>query len=70
MYVTPIAITLCFGLAFATLLVLIVIPALLLLLERGKARAGRRMAGVLAMARAALPTPNSTVTTEPDNRSA
>jgi multidrug efflux pump subunit AcrB len=32
-YVAPIAVTLCFGLAFATLLVLIVIPALILLLE-------------------------------------
>ncbi|MEM6708352.1 MAG: efflux RND transporter permease subunit [Pseudomonadota bacterium] len=36
-FVTPIAITLCFGLAFATLLVLIVIPAMLLLLEQFKA---------------------------------
>jgi multidrug efflux pump subunit AcrB len=32
-YMAPIAVTLCFGLAFATLLVLIVIPALLVLLE-------------------------------------
>ncbi len=32
-YMAPIAVTLCFGLAFATLLVLIVIPALLTLLE-------------------------------------
>ncbi|MFK7914027.1 MAG: efflux RND transporter permease subunit [Pseudomonadales bacterium] len=38
MFVTPIAITLCFGLALATGLVLIVIPALLMLLENGKAR--------------------------------
>ena len=33
MYVAPIAVTLCFGLAFATALVLLVIPAMLLLLE-------------------------------------
>jgi len=33
MYFTPIAVTLCFGLTFSTLLVLIVIPALILLLE-------------------------------------
>lgn len=33
MYVTPIAVTLCFGLMFSTLLVLLVIPALILLLE-------------------------------------
>lgn len=38
LFVTPIAITLCFGLAFATLLVLIVIPALLLLLEGARHR--------------------------------
>jgi multidrug efflux pump subunit AcrB len=41
MYTTPIAVTLCFGLAFATLLVLVVIPALLVLLEGGKARLAR-----------------------------
>lgn len=34
-YMAPIAVTLCFGLAFATLLVLIVIPALITLLEAG-----------------------------------
>ncbi|MGM0633804.1 MAG: efflux RND transporter permease subunit [Pseudomonadota bacterium] len=34
MYMVPIAITLCFGLAFATLLVLMVIPSLILLIER------------------------------------
>ena len=39
MYVAPIAVTLCFGLAFATALVLLVIPAMLLLLETGKHRA-------------------------------
>ncbi len=36
MYVAPIAVTLCFGLAFATALVLLVIPAMVLLLEDGK----------------------------------
>lgn len=34
MYTVPIAVTICFGLTFATLLVLIVIPALILLLEK------------------------------------
>lgn len=38
MYTAPIAVTLCFGLAFSTLLVLIVIPALIQLLENGKSR--------------------------------
>ncbi len=33
MYMTPIAVTLCFGLTFSTLLVLLVIPSLILLLE-------------------------------------
>jgi multidrug efflux pump subunit AcrB len=33
MYIVPIAITLCFGLAFSTLLVLVVIPALLVMIE-------------------------------------
>lgn len=33
MYIVPIAITLCFGLAFSTLLVLLVIPALLVMIE-------------------------------------
>ncbi|MEX1199036.1 MAG: efflux RND transporter permease subunit [Pseudohongiellaceae bacterium] len=37
MYMVPIAITLCFGLAFATLLVLLVIPSLILLIERLRA---------------------------------
>ena len=36
MYVAPIAVTLCFGLAFATALVLLVIPAMVLLLESAK----------------------------------
>lgn len=33
MYIVPIAITLCFGLAFSTLLVLLVIPALIVMIE-------------------------------------
>jgi multidrug efflux pump subunit AcrB len=33
MYIVPIAITLCFGLAFSTVLVLIVIPALIVMIE-------------------------------------
>ncbi len=40
-FVAPIAITLCFGLAFATLLVLLVIPAFLLLLESARERLNR-----------------------------
>lgn len=35
LYVAPIAVTLCFGLAFATTLVLLVIPAMIVLLEAG-----------------------------------
>jgi multidrug efflux pump subunit AcrB len=37
-YVAPIAVTICFGLTFGTTLVLLVIPALILVLEHGKAR--------------------------------
>ena len=40
-YTAPIAVTICFGLSFATLLVLVVIPALILLLEHGKTRIQR-----------------------------
>jgi multidrug efflux pump subunit AcrB len=36
MYTAPIAVTICFGLSFATMLVLVVIPALILLLEQAK----------------------------------
>ena len=43
MYTVPIAVTLCFGLAFATVLVLIVIPALVLLLENSKARLSKQI---------------------------
>ncbi len=38
MFTKPIAITICFGLSFATLLVLLVIPALILMLENSKGR--------------------------------
>ena len=38
MYFAPIAITICFGLSLATLLVLIVVPALILLLEQASSR--------------------------------
>ena len=38
MYMVPIAVTICFGLAFATLLVLLVIPALVILIEQTTTR--------------------------------
>ncbi|MCZ6888591.1 MAG: efflux RND transporter permease subunit [Gammaproteobacteria bacterium] len=47
MYVTPIAVTLCFGLALATGLVLLVIPALILLLETLKAHAAHQLSRVM-----------------------
>jgi multidrug efflux pump subunit AcrB len=46
-YMAPIAVTLCFGLAFATLLVLIVIPALLLLLEAARGHFNHRTGRLL-----------------------
>lgn len=54
-YTSPIAVTLCFGLAFATLLVLLVIPALVLLLEGGKARLAARVASINDRLTRALP---------------
>ena len=42
-YTAPIAVTICFGLSFATLLVLIVIPALILLLEKIKHRLNKNI---------------------------
>jgi multidrug efflux pump subunit AcrB len=36
MYMVPIAITICFGLSFATLLILLVVPALIILIEDGR----------------------------------
>ncbi len=44
MYFAPIAVTICFGLSLATLLVLIVVPALILLLEQLKSRVAARAA--------------------------
>ena len=51
MYITPIATTICFGLAFATLLVLLVIPALVLLLEQLKVNLGDMVARQIARVR-------------------
>jgi multidrug efflux pump subunit AcrB len=51
MYITPIATTICFGLAFATLLVLLVIPALVLLLEHLKVNLGDMAARQIARVR-------------------
>ncbi|MEM7217274.1 MAG: efflux RND transporter permease subunit [Pseudomonadota bacterium] len=56
LFFTPIAITLCFGLSFATLLVLIVIPTMLLQLERAKSW-GRAFT---ARAKAGVPSPFAT----------
>ena len=44
MYTAPIAVTICFGLSFATILVLIVIPAMILLLENLKDKGQKRIA--------------------------
>jgi multidrug efflux pump subunit AcrB len=51
MYITPIAVTVCFGLGFATLLVLLVIPALVLLLEALKTKLGDTVARLVARTR-------------------
>ncbi len=48
MYVAPIAVTISFGLTFATALVLIVIPALILLLERASSSLRSSSVGVFA----------------------
>ncbi len=53
-YMAPIAVTLCFGLAFATLLVLIVIPALLTLLEASHGHLADQLRQFLNTARAEL----------------
>ena len=53
-YMAPIAVTICFGLAFATLLVLIVIPALILLLETLKSRLHAFSQRLVTQARGAL----------------
>ena len=54
-YVAPIAVTLCFGLGFATLLVLVVIPALILILESQKGHAVRLRDSLLTRARPYVP---------------
>jgi multidrug efflux pump subunit AcrB len=54
MYMVPIAITLCFGLAFATLLVLLVIPSLIILIESIRAGWHRLSSGVSRTGDAAL----------------
>jgi len=59
MYVAPIAVTICFGLAFATALVLLVIPAMVLLLESAKYRA--REALTLLGSKSRLPVRESTL---------
>ena len=46
MYIVPIAVTICFGLAFATFLVLLVVPSLILMIERTTHRAKAFMSGV------------------------
>ena len=51
LYFRPIATTICFGLAFATLLVLLVIPALVLLLEQLKSTLGDTVARLTTRAR-------------------
>jgi hypothetical protein len=48
-YMAPIAVTLCFGLAFATLLVLLVIPALLVLLEASSDHLRSALTGLMTM---------------------
>ena len=51
MYVAPIAVTLCFGLAFATTLVLLVIPSMVLLLETAKYRLRQAFTNVMPAVR-------------------
>ncbi|MEE4383016.1 MAG: efflux RND transporter permease subunit, partial [Pseudomonadales bacterium] len=46
-YIAPIAVTLCFGLAFATLLVLLVVPAGILLVEDGRDALAARLRSLL-----------------------
>lgn len=47
-FIVPIAVTLCFGLAFATLLVLLVVPSLILLIEAARMRVTGGLARLLA----------------------
>ncbi|MDA1076891.1 MAG: efflux RND transporter permease subunit, partial [Proteobacteria bacterium] len=53
-YVAPLAVTICFGLAFSTLLVLIVIPAMILLLEAAKAHLRRSATSLISSAKGVL----------------
>ncbi|ALO44826.1 efflux RND transporter permease subunit [Pseudohongiella spirulinae] len=48
-YMVPIAITLVFGLAFATLLVLLVVPALIVMIENVKSKVGRLVSVTAAL---------------------
>ena len=48
MYMVPIAITICFGLSFATLLILLVIPALIILIEDSRSGLKQFNKGLLA----------------------
>jgi len=50
LYMVPVAITLCFGLAFATLLVLLLIPALILMIENSREKLKSLTAVVTARA--------------------
>ncbi len=61
LFFSPIAITLCFGLSFATVLVLIVIPTMLLILERGKERLATARQAMTAAIADRRPTPPSPV---------
>ena len=47
MYMVPIAITICFGLAFATLLVLLVVPSLIIIIENVKKQVGLQPGKIL-----------------------
>ncbi len=52
MYMVPIAITICFGLAFATLLVLLVIPAQIVVIEKAREKLNAAIPAILNQARA------------------
>ncbi|PCI75709.1 MAG: acriflavin resistance protein [SAR86 cluster bacterium] len=58
MYIVPIAITLCFGLAFSTLLVLVVIPALLVMIENASVKL-RKLSPFTRLGSSVEPTPGS-----------
>ena len=47
MYMVPIAVTICFGLAFATFLVLLVVPALVVLIEDMEQKSGMMLRKLL-----------------------